>query len=316
MLGPLSVRVDGVEQPIRAGKQRSLLARLVVDFGEVISTDRIIDSLWGPRPPVTVGKNLQVLIGRLRAVVGSKTIATVPGGYRLARQRCSLDAALFEHLVSAAEGHATNGRLDDAIALIDDAMSLWRGDIATELRVAWGHPVVARWAELHGVARERALAYRVSTSPTTADVEAVRDLIRQYPHRESLRALLADALRQRGDVDAARSEVTEGIETLGRDLGLDPATYLAGVAARLAPADDDVPRSEETSAVAHVLTTLGNRFNVDDVLRAMASDGDAARVAALDELEAMLERGELVRRISASGVLTLEHPQAPGEQPS
>lgn len=100
VLGPLLVRVGGREHPIGAVKQRLLLARLVVSDGSVASHDELIDALWGEAPPATAAKNLQVLVGRLRAIVGRDAIRTEPGGYRLDTARCRVDASVFEYLVA------------------------------------------------------------------------------------------------------------------------------------------------------------------------------------------------------------------------
>ena len=54
MLGPFEVRIDG-GAPVALGglRQRVLLAELALHAGEVVSTDRLIDQLWGAKPPAT-----------------------------------------------------------------------------------------------------------------------------------------------------------------------------------------------------------------------------------------------------------------------
>ncbi len=51
ILGSLEVS-DG-DRGVRLGgdKQRALLAVLLLHAGEVVSADRLIDDLWGERPP-------------------------------------------------------------------------------------------------------------------------------------------------------------------------------------------------------------------------------------------------------------------------
>ncbi|MET0939306.1 MAG: helix-turn-helix domain-containing protein, partial [Gaiellaceae bacterium] len=51
-------------------KQRGVLAMLVLRTGNVVSTDALIDGLWGERPPATAAKSLQVYISRLRKALG------------------------------------------------------------------------------------------------------------------------------------------------------------------------------------------------------------------------------------------------------
>jgi DNA-binding SARP family transcriptional activator len=70
LLGPLEL-IDGggpaIELP--AGKSRTLLALLLLEAGRVVSVDRIIDALWGERPPATAAKVVQGHVSRLSDVV-------------------------------------------------------------------------------------------------------------------------------------------------------------------------------------------------------------------------------------------------------
>ena len=49
LLGPLEVRRNGQPVEVRGAKPRSMLAMLLL-AGEVVSTDRLIDGLWGESP--------------------------------------------------------------------------------------------------------------------------------------------------------------------------------------------------------------------------------------------------------------------------
>ena len=66
LLGPLRVRVDGVEHPIPAAQQRTLLARLAVVAGQRVSVEELVDAVWPEDPPATASKGLHVLVDRLR----------------------------------------------------------------------------------------------------------------------------------------------------------------------------------------------------------------------------------------------------------
>src|SRR5215471_6913503 len=86
VLGPLEV-VDGESPVALAGaKERTLLAVLAVNAGNVVSESRLIDALWGDEPPRTAVKTLQNYVLRLRkSLQPSDTlkIETLPPGYRL-----------------------------------------------------------------------------------------------------------------------------------------------------------------------------------------------------------------------------------------
>ncbi len=306
VLGPLLVRVGGVEQPIPAAKQRLLLARLAVQPDQVVTPDQLVDALWGETPPTTATKNLQVLVGRLRTVLGPRALVTDPAGYRLDTEACSIDGIAFERLVEGAGRQVSepNG-FPTAIGTLTDALALWRGDVAPELAAPWGGPRVGRWSELRRIAQERLLTLRVSTNPSRTLVAQIRQLVEHQPHQESLRVLLVHALQRAGDLQAARIALDEALLILRRDLGLAPGNDLTALAAefgvRADGAGDDPGRAP--SALVETIGTLGPRFLVADVVAAVA--GDTADADVLDELEAMVDRGELARSVDDDGRVQL-----------
>ena len=74
MLGPIEALVEGRPAGLTAGKQRALLAALLIDAGRTVPVDVLIDRLWGERPPPTAVKNVQVLVSQLRRLLGADAI--------------------------------------------------------------------------------------------------------------------------------------------------------------------------------------------------------------------------------------------------
>src|ERR671935_82869 len=87
VLGPVEASVGGRPVALGAGKPRALLAMLALNAGSAVSVDRLIEGLWGERPPATAGKLLQVYVSRLRkalaAAGGGGEIVTRGRGYEL-----------------------------------------------------------------------------------------------------------------------------------------------------------------------------------------------------------------------------------------
>ena len=110
-----------------AGRERVLFAALLLRRGEVVSTDALIDALWGKRPPSTASKAVQGYVSHLRRALGDGVLITQSPGYVLRVDVGSIDAERFEQL--AAEGHRALEDADPggALANLDAALALWRG---------------------------------------------------------------------------------------------------------------------------------------------------------------------------------------------
>src|SRR3712207_4711506 len=123
ILGPTEVWNDGEQLPIRATKQRAVLALLLLDAGRVASTDRLIDAVWGERPQPTSATSLPNFVSQLRKVLGAEVLATAPPGYRLVIDPQQLDLERFRRGVEAARSAPPEERA----ARLREALSLWRG---------------------------------------------------------------------------------------------------------------------------------------------------------------------------------------------
>ena len=114
ILGPLAVWRDGQEVELGAAKQRALLAVLLLHAGEPMSAERLVDALWGEKPPKGPVKALQVHVSQLRKTLGEGVIETHPLGYvvRLGRRRvrsAALRAAARRGPAPARRGPAAGG---------------------------------------------------------------------------------------------------------------------------------------------------------------------------------------------------------------
>ena len=92
-----------------AATSNALLALLLLHPNEPLSTDRLIDMLWGGRPPTTPEKTVQVHVSRLRRTLAAgsgngsnRLIVTRDHGYELRLEPDDLDAHRFEVLVTEA----------------------------------------------------------------------------------------------------------------------------------------------------------------------------------------------------------------------
>src|ERR687897_1772205 len=102
LLGPLEVAEHDRLLALGGIKQRSLLAILLLHANELVSSDRLIDELWGDASPPTAGKALQVHVSPLRKQLRAGRLATHPPGYVLRVDPPELDPARLEPLLQEA----------------------------------------------------------------------------------------------------------------------------------------------------------------------------------------------------------------------
>ena len=189
VLGSLEVVRDGEQVRLGSGQQRRLLAVLVVHANEVVSSDRLVDVLWGDDPPRSATHSLQTLLSRLRATLGDDRLETRPPGYRLRVGSGEVDALRFEELVRVGLGWSDQSEV--ALGVFDEALGLWRGlpygEFAGE---EFATAEVARLVELRARAvEERAAALLELGRPGEVIGELEAEIALQ-PFRERLRALL------------------------------------------------------------------------------------------------------------------------------
>ena len=113
VLGPLEV-TDG-ETPLDIGgpKPRALIALLAAAAGEIVSTDTLVDALWGEDVPASAVNSLQTYVSRLRKIVGTETIESKAPGYVL---DATVDWIEFDRLAAAGQRKLA----DDPAAAVAD----------------------------------------------------------------------------------------------------------------------------------------------------------------------------------------------------
>src|ERR1700745_1667962 len=131
ILGPLEVADGDSLVALGGARQRALLAVLLLHANEVVSSDRLIDELWGEQAPDSGRTALQVRVSQLRKALGlgGALLITRAPGYALRLERGQLDLHRFERLVG--EGDAAEPAL--AAGKLREALALWRGPALADL---------------------------------------------------------------------------------------------------------------------------------------------------------------------------------------
>ncbi len=230
VLGPFEVVVDGRAAALGGARQRLVLAGLVANANAVVSSDRLIDIVWGDEPPNTALSTLQKYVHRLRAVVGARLLTRAPG-YVLHLDVGESDSLQFESLLADATRLTTAGELNDAIATYDSALGLWRGPAWAEFAdFDFTRAEVARLDGLRATAIEDRMEVALAAGGHAEAIGELQATVARYPLRERPRAQLMVALYRAGRHADALRAYDAFHRYLGEEVGLEPSASLAELA--------------------------------------------------------------------------------------
>jgi DNA-binding SARP family transcriptional activator/ABC-type glycerol-3-phosphate transport system substrate-binding protein len=226
LLGPLEVR-DGDRVPALGGpKQRTLLAHLLLQANRIVTSERLIDALWGDDPPETARNTLQTYIKHLRKAVGPERIEHRSAGYVLTADEGEVDALRAVSLIEEARGTAASDPAA-AIARLREALDLWRGpaldDLADQVSL---RPEISRLEELRMAAIEERVEAELTLGRHRELVPELESLIQLHPFRERLWGQLMVALYRSGRQADALTAYRRACDVLRDELGIDPSPEL------------------------------------------------------------------------------------------
>jgi DNA-binding SARP family transcriptional activator len=230
ILGPLEVRLEGGE-PVALGghRQRALLAILILHANEVVSTDRLIDQLWGEHPPATAVHTVRVFVSRLRRALGAAgtRLITRPPGYVLEVGVDEVDADRSQRLFASGRTALAGGRPGEAGALLGAAERLWRGPpLADFTYEPFAQATIARLEEVRIGSREERIEAELALGRHADVVAELEALVREYPFRERPRGQLMLALYRSGRQAEALDAFQQARRTLVEELAVEPSEAL------------------------------------------------------------------------------------------
>lgn len=278
ILGPLEV-VDG-GGPLRLGgrNQRALLALLLLNVDEVVSTDRLIDGLWAENPPRTAPTSLQNAVSQLRKLLGADRLVTKPPGYILRLEADQLDVDRVRQLVTEARTRDAEGR----VQLLREAEGFWRGPPLAEFAYdAFAQTAIGRLEELRLSVVEERIDAELGLDRHSELIGELEALVAEHPLRERLRGQLMLGLYRTGRQADALHAYQEARRALLEELGIDPGPALQ----RLHSA---ILRQERS--LDPVVAQASPEENLQEVTRALL----AGRLVPLLGTEV----GELARRLA------------------
>jgi predicted ATPase/DNA-binding SARP family transcriptional activator len=287
ILGPLEVLDEGASIRVVGARQRAVLALLLIRANEVVSSDRLIDELWGETPPEGAANALQAAVSRLRHALrpsrrqdgNSAALLTRTPGYVLQVDPEAIDARCFERL--AAEGRAELAAGDPARAagLLGRALELWRGPALSGFDYeTFAQAEIDRLEELRRAALEERVAADLALGRHEEVLGELRTLVSSYPLSERLRGHLMLALFRSGRRTEALQAYAECRKMLTDELGVEPDPELRDLQEAIARGDPALlaapspPAGEPgpTNVGAELTSFVGRGHEAEEITRLLA----------------------------------------------
>ena len=240
VLGPLTFERDGRPLPLPSGRQRSLLALLLMAGGVPLSRDRLIDELWGERPPASAVSALHVHLSKLRALLGG-LIVLEPAGYSLAPGSFEVDVWRFDELVEQARAQP-----EHASSLLREALRLFRGEPLCDVTPEGS---VAQWRRALEEKRLQAIMLRIDADLASGAagelVGELEQLVREHQFEERLSGQLMLALFRAGRQADALEAFQRARRVLSSELGLEPGEPLVRLQQQILARDETLHAGTE-----------------------------------------------------------------------
>jgi len=223
ILGPLEVEDDRGLIVLTGHRQRALLTVLLLEAGRVVSTERLVDLLWGESAPRTAMTSLQNSISRLRKELGAEVLETRAPGYVLRVDPDRIDARRFELQLEDARRAGPEERREQLCR----ALALWRGPPLSEFAFQhFAQPEIRRLEELRLVALSERIDADLELGRHADVVGELEALVAEHPLRESFRRQHILALYRSGRQAEALDAYKDARVRLVEELGIEPGPEL------------------------------------------------------------------------------------------
>ncbi len=259
--------------PPRSARVRRLLVALLVQAGHVVSTDRLVEAVWGDALPADPTNALQILISRLRRALGPEpALLTRTPGYLLAAG--GTDADRFEDLLAEAKESGLSPEL--AAQRLDEALALWRGPAYAEFAdEEFARAEAVRLEQLRLDAIEERVDWALRLGRVEEALARLEPLVAAHPLRERPRGQLILALYRAGRQAEALARYAEHRTQLAEELGIDPSPPLQELHER-------VLRQDPALALPRPAQPMPPPGNLPaPMTELLGRDPDLARLAAL-----------------------------------
>ncbi|WNM42542.1 AfsR/SARP family transcriptional regulator [Micromonospora halotolerans] len=245
ILGPQRAWYADRPLDLGPGKQRAVLAVLLLAAGRPVPTGQIVDAVWPEEPPANGPNVVQKYVAGLRRVLEPDRSPRTPGqvltltdaGYLLRIPPEAVDAVRFERGVHRARQWHAAGRTEDALAEVTAVLERWQGEPFTGFAGPYFDAARHRLVELRAVALETRTELELAGGRHGELVGRLVELVAEFPVRERLRHQLMLALHRSGRQAEALAAYRDFADLLREEYGIEPGEALQGLHQRILRAD-------------------------------------------------------------------------------
>jgi DNA-binding SARP family transcriptional activator len=284
VLGPIEVKKGNTRISVGSGRERFVLATLLLNADRLTKTDHLLDALW-TNPPVSAKAQLHNMISNLRRRLAGagEIIATRPLGYELHLNGHGLDLVEFRRLVD--QGRAATDPAQ-AASTLGDALALWRGAALANVPDTLARSVREALEEERLAAAE---CWLVACIDVGHNGEALRELARlldEHPYRERLYEIQLTALEAAGRRADALAAYQRAYRRLVDDLGVEPGPALRDLEQRILRGEQVAPAGTQAGPrprqLPPALTTItGRGLLLGELREKLRGSGGPSPVVAL-----------------------------------
>jgi len=281
LLGPVDLVADGAVRPVPGRRRKAVLAALALQPAQVVSTDLLIEIVWGDAPPATAGNTLQSHVSFLRRALGGRAaIRARPPGYSLDLSDEATDVQTAERLIR--DGTRCEDPRQGA-ARLQSAVDLWRGhSLADVADLPWFDDHARRLEQLHLHAQQSLMQARLALGQHAQLVTGLESLRREHPLHEEIHRLLILALYRAGRQADALAAYRALRRTLDAELGIEPGPALRGLHAAILRQDPSLDLTPAAAAGAAASAGLPAPAQLPPAIASFS--GREGELARLDEL--------------------------------
>jgi DNA-binding SARP family transcriptional activator len=257
LLGPVEVVAGGRRVPINRPRQRAVLAYLLLHANQLVTTDALVDAVWGGSEPGTartqVQTDLSIVRRALRAADLRDPVTTRPSGYVITCEPGQVDLDEFgrrsQHALAMTDPEL-------AIAELRGALGLWRGQALADVNAAYAESVRVSLEQRRLYAYERLYALELDCGRAADVIAELTALVDAHPTHERLVGQLMLALYRSGRQAEALKVARSLRGTLADELGIDPGPELRELEQSILRNDPvlagptESPRTRRTSGVS------------------------------------------------------------------